>query len=69
MISSIYINTPFLQTSSFLSPDTNKRTDEYGGSFENRVRFAKEVLTGIHVACGPDFIIGARIPGIEFKAC
>ena len=51
--------------SSFLSPDINKRTDEYGGSFENRVRFAVEIVSGIRAACGPDFIIGARIPGIE----
>lgn len=52
--------------SAFLSPDTNKRTDEYGGSFENRVRFAKEIVMGIRAACGPKFIIGARIPGVEF---
>lgn len=51
--------------SSFLSPDINKRTDEYGGSFENRVRFAVEIVSGIRAACGPDFIIGARIPGME----
>ncbi|MFI3249592.1 MAG: FAD-dependent oxidoreductase [Eubacteriales bacterium] len=51
---------------SFLSPVTNHRTDEYGGSFENRVRFAQEVLQGIRSACGPNFIIGSRIPGDEF---
>lgn len=33
--------------SQFLSPYTNKRSDEYGGSFENRTRFMKEVLTAI----------------------
>ncbi|MGI6258858.1 MAG: FAD-dependent oxidoreductase [Anaerolineaceae bacterium] len=50
----------------FLSPDINKRTDEYGGSFENRFRFAKEIVEGIRAECGPDFIIGFRMPGREF---
>lgn len=50
----------------FLSPDTNSRTDEYGGSFENRMRFALEIVEGIRKAVGPDFIIGARIPGREW---
>jgi len=50
----------------FLSPDTNARTDEYGGNFENRIRFAIEIVEGIRKAVGPDFIIGARIPGREW---
>lgn len=50
----------------FLSPDTNSRTDQYGGSFENRIRFAIEIVEGIRKAVGPDFIIGARIPGREW---
>lgn len=50
----------------FLSADTNKRTDEYGGSLENRMRFAVEIITGIRQACGNNFIIGARIPGREW---
>ncbi len=50
----------------FLSPDTNSRTDKYGGSFENRIRFAIEIVEGIRKAVGPDFIIGARIPGREW---
>ena len=33
--------------SQFLSPDTNKRTDEYGGSFTNRMRFGLEILIGM----------------------
>jgi len=49
----------------FLSRDYNARTDEYGGSLENRMRFAVEVITGIRKECGADFIIGARIPGFE----
>ncbi|MBU3101285.1 MULTISPECIES: oxidoreductase [Clostridium] len=50
----------------FLSPATNKRTDEYGGNFENRLRFAREIVEEIRRVCGPNFIIGARIPGHEW---
>ena len=50
----------------FLSPDTNKRTDEYGGSLENRMRICIEIVEGIRKACGRNFIIGARIPAAEF---
>lgn len=39
----------------FLSPYTNQRTDCYGGSYENRLRFLSEILTGIKSACGKDF--------------
>ena len=52
----------------FLSPYTNKRSDEYGGTTENRCRYAVEILTGIRAACGPDFIIDVRISGTEFQA-
>ena len=51
----------------FLSPYTNKRTDEYGGSTENRCRYAVEIMSGIRAACGPDFIIDVRISGTEFQ--
>lgn len=44
----------------FLSPLTNFRTDAYGGSLENRLRFTIEVLTDMRAAVGPDFIIGIR---------
>ena len=47
--------------SRFLSPQTNKRTDEYGGSYENRTRIAFEVLDAIRAACGPDFIIECNL--------
>lgn len=50
----------------FLSPFFNKRTDEYGGSFENRVRFPLEIIRGIRAACGEDFIIGIRMVAHEF---
>ncbi|MEI8005220.1 MAG: NADH:flavin oxidoreductase [Bacteroidota bacterium] len=39
----------------------NHRTDEYGGSFENRLRFAAEIIKGIKEHCGPEFILGCRI--------
>ena len=45
----------------FLSPYTNQRTDCYGGSFENRLRFLAEILTGIKSACGKDFPIIVRL--------
>ncbi len=44
----------------FLSPLTNHRDDEYGGSFENRLRFTAETLSAMRQSLGGDFIIGAR---------
>jgi 2,4-dienoyl-CoA reductase-like NADH-dependent reductase (Old Yellow Enzyme family)/thioredoxin reductase len=45
----------------FLSPLTNTRDDEYGGSLENRMRFPLEVFRAVRSAVGPDFVVGARI--------
>lgn len=45
----------------FLSPITNRRTDEYGGDHAGRVRFAREVIDAIRAAVGRDFMIGIRI--------
>ncbi len=45
----------------FLSPNTNKRTDEYGGSLENRMRFLLEIIEGIKKECGEDFPIIVRL--------
>jgi len=45
----------------FFSPLYNKRTDEYGGSLENRMRIAQEILHAIRDKCGQDFIIGFRL--------
>ncbi|MDD6568195.1 MAG: FAD-dependent oxidoreductase [Eubacteriales bacterium] len=45
----------------FLSPNTNKRTDEYGGSLENRMRFLLEIIDGIRANCGKDFPIVVRL--------
>ncbi len=49
----------------FLSPYFNKRTDEYGGSLENRVRFAREILVAVREECGPRFPIELRMSGSE----
>jgi len=49
----------------FLSPYFNKRTDEYGGSMENRTRFAKEVLMSVREAVGTGFPIEFRMSGSE----
>ncbi len=45
----------------FLAPDTNLRTDEYGGSLENRGRFIREIFDAVREAVGPDFIVGSRV--------
>lgn len=50
----------------FMSPYSNKRTDEYGGPLQNRIRFALEIIKDIREKCGPDFIVGYRISGDEF---
>ena len=50
----------------FLSPHTNRRTDEYGGSFENRMRFILEIIRGIRGHCGPDFPIVVRLAVDEY---
>ena len=44
----------------FTTAYTNKRTDEYGGSFENRYRFATDVVKAIKKACGEDFPVSLR---------
>ncbi|MCC8356844.1 MAG: FAD-dependent oxidoreductase [Oscillospiraceae bacterium] len=49
----------------FLSPLTNHRTDEYGGSLENRLRFPIEVLRAVRDAIGGDMLIEYRISGDE----
>ena len=45
----------------FLSPNTNLRTDEYGGSFENRLRFLREIIEGIRSRCGRDYPLIVRL--------
>jgi len=50
----------------FMSPWSNHRTDEYGGSFDNRMRFALEVLHAVRDAVGDDFVVGYRLSAEEF---
>lgn len=50
----------------FASPYFNKRTDEYGGSLENRARFSIEILDAIRAAVGENFVIEYRISAEEF---
>jgi 2,4-dienoyl-CoA reductase-like NADH-dependent reductase (Old Yellow Enzyme family)/thioredoxin reductase len=49
----------------FLSARTNRRTDEYGGSLENRTKFPLEVLEALRNAVGEDFILEMRVSGDE----
>jgi NADPH-dependent glutamate synthase beta subunit-like oxidoreductase/2,4-dienoyl-CoA reductase-like NADH-dependent reductase (Old Yellow Enzyme family) len=49
----------------FLSPRSNQRTDEYGGSLENRFRFLKNLLIATRKRVGPDFVLGIRLSGDE----
>lgn len=46
---------------SFWTPYWNHRDDEYGGSYENRMRYPLKVISAIREAVGPDFIVGARM--------
>ena len=50
----------------FMSPAFNHRTDEYGGSFENRMRLTRRVLESVRAAVGPGFPIEFRMSGSEF---
>jgi 2,4-dienoyl-CoA reductase-like NADH-dependent reductase (Old Yellow Enzyme family) len=51
----------------FLSPALNKRTDEYGGSFENRLRFLVEVIAAVRAeVAGSEFAVGVRLPNEDY---
>jgi 2,4-dienoyl-CoA reductase-like NADH-dependent reductase (Old Yellow Enzyme family)/thioredoxin reductase len=50
----------------FLSPRTNQRTDEYGGSLENRSRFGIEITRRVRREVGPDYPIISRMNGDDF---
>ena len=50
----------------FLSPLYNKRTDEYGGDIDGRLRLTLEVIAEVRKNCGDDFIIDVRISGDEY---
>lgn len=49
----------------FFNPRVNVRTDKYGGSFDNRMRFAREVLNAVRRGAGPDLVVGMRLSGEE----
>jgi 2,4-dienoyl-CoA reductase (NADPH2) len=49
----------------FLSRSTNRRTDEYGGSLENRVRLLREIIAAIRLAVGRDYLLSVRLCGDE----
>jgi len=51
--------------STFLVEKTNRRTDKWGGSFENRMRFPVEVIARVREAVGPDFIVIFRIAAMD----
>ena len=51
----------------FLSPLMNTRTDEYGGSLENRAKFPIQIIKAIREAVGPDFLIELRIDGTDHQ--
>ncbi|HNY49164.1 MAG TPA: NAD(P)/FAD-dependent oxidoreductase [Smithella sp.] len=53
----------------FLSPHTNRRTDEYGGSLENRMRCLLEIIQGIRNQCGKNFPIAVRLSVDEYYRC
>ncbi|MFT4655020.1 MAG: 2,4-dienoyl-CoA reductase-like NADH-dependent reductase (Old Yellow Enzyme family) [Patiriisocius sp.] len=50
----------------FLSADTNKRNDQYGGTLQNRARLLLEIVDGIRAACGKDFLLGVRLSPERF---
>lgn len=49
----------------FWSPLYNRRTDAYGGSLENRMRFSMELIERVREVCGRDFVLGFRVSGDE----
>jgi 2,4-dienoyl-CoA reductase-like NADH-dependent reductase (Old Yellow Enzyme family) len=50
----------------FLSPYTNKRTDEYGGDPERRLRFVRETVAAVRAAVGKNFVVGIKIDADEY---
>jgi 2,4-dienoyl-CoA reductase-like NADH-dependent reductase (Old Yellow Enzyme family) len=53
--------------SQFLSPIINKRTDEWGGSLENRARFARRVIQAVREVVGPKFPVAAKLNSADFQ--
>ena len=53
--------------SQFLSPKTNQRTDKWGGSLENRARFAREIVRAVRKAVGDAYPIGIKLNSSDFQ--
>ena len=53
--------------SEFLSPRVNQRTDEWGGSLENRARLLLETIKAVRAATGPDFAIAVKLNSADFQ--
>ena len=49
----------------FIAACTNQRSDEWGGPFENRMRFAVDIMRRVRDACGPDFIVIFRLSMLD----
>ncbi len=52
---------------SFLSPISNKRTDQYGGSFENRMRFGREIARAVRAVVPKNVPLGVRVSGSDWR--
>jgi 2,4-dienoyl-CoA reductase-like NADH-dependent reductase (Old Yellow Enzyme family) len=52
---------------SFMSPISNERTDQYGGSLENRMRFPREIAEAVRQVVPPAIALGARITGSDWR--
>ena len=53
--------------SQFLSPNTNQRDDQYGGSLENRARLLLEVIASVRAAVGPEFPVALKLNSSDFQ--
>ncbi len=53
--------------SQFLSPITNKRTDRWGGSIDNRARLLVDVVKAVRAAVGPDFAVAVKVNSADFQ--
>ena len=51
----------------FYSPISNKRTDEYGGNLDNRLRIHREVIKAVRAAVGPDYTVSIRLGGVDYE--
>ena len=50
----------------FLSPWSNTRTDEFGGDWDGRTRFVRELISAVRASCGREFLLGLRLPGNDY---